>query len=423
MKKLMKLICKILVRAVNKDDKFFIFVLYYIPLIKIKQQRIFLFFFIPITPKREFVFKCCSKIFCLFPIKKFRVCFWNMAGQGFGDNPKYIALEMLKDKQFDLIWLYDKKKLKFPEEFPENIKLVDCFSFKALYYLTTCHIFISNVRQNILYKRKGQKYIHTWHGNMGFKKIEADYPNLPGSYIQLAKQDSKDIDFLSSGAVWSENTIFKKTFWYSGEYFRGGNPRNDILFKHSGKIESKIREYFNIPVDIKILLYAPTFRDNHDQNVYNIDYKRLKDTLDKCYSNSWVVLSRLHPNMIMEQNILPEYDWLKDATLYPDMQELLAVADILITDYSSSIFDFLITGRPAFIYAPDKQYYFGARGSYIEMEDTPIPIAQDNNQLMYNIQNLDADVFAKSTKDFLHKMGSYDKGNASEQLVKLIKKL
>lgn len=170
-------------------------------------------------------------------------------------------------------------------------------------------------------------------------------------------------------------------------------------------------------------MYAPTFRDNHNQSVYDIDYKKLKDTLDKRYSNSWVILSRLHPNMIMEQNILPKYDWLKDATLYPDMQELLAVADILITDYSSSMFDFLITGRPAFIYAPDKQYYFSARGSYIEMEDTPIPVSQDNNQLIHNIQNLNVEAFAKATKDFLHQMGSYDTGNASEQLVKLIKEL
>lgn len=423
MQKLIKSISKFFVRVLNKEDKTFVYILYYVPLIKLKSQRIFLFFFIPITPKRENVFKFCFKLFCLFPIKRFRVCFWNMSGQGFGDNPKYIALEMLKNKNFDLIWLYDKKKLKFLEEFPKDIKLVNYLSIKAIYYIATCHIFISNVRQNLLRKRKGQKYIHTWHGNMGFKKIEADYPNLSENYIKLAKQDSKDIDFLSSGAVWSENTIFKKTFWYSGEYFRGGNPRNDILFKHPDKIERKIRNYFRISADVKILLYAPTFRDDHNQNVYNIDYKKLKNTLEKQYSNSWVILSRLHPNMIMEQNTLPKYDWLKDATLYPDMQELLATANILITDYSSSIFDFLITGRPAFIYAPDKQYYFDTRGSYIKMEDTPIPIAQNNNQLIRNIKNLDSKKFAKSTKEFLQNMGSYDKGHASKQLVELIKTL
>ena len=132
---------------------------------------------------------------------------------------------------------------------------------------------------------------------------------------------------------------------------------------------------------------------------------------------------------IMNYGLKNEYDFVEllnnkyDVTKYHDMQELLIASDILITDYSSSIFDFLITGRPAFIYAPDKQYYFRTRGSYIEMEETPIPISQNNNQLIQNIQNLDAEAFAESAKNFLRKMGSYDTGNASEQLVKLIEKL
>ena len=375
---------------------------------------------------RTFLRKCLVSIFNKLAVKKNRILFWNMNGKGFGDNPKYIALEMIKRKNFELIWLYDKNNLFYPKEFPKEIKLVERNSLKALYYLSTYHVFISNCRQNLLHKdglkkRKEQIYIHTWHGSFAFKKIEKDYPKLSKEYIEKAVLDSKDIDYLSSGSKWSENTIFKDVFWYSGKYFRGGNPRNDILFNSNNGIKEKVYQYFNLSQRNRILMYAPTFRDNKNIDIYqSLDYLKLKEALEDKFPGEWVILSRLHPHLIKEKNILPKYDWLRDATKYPDMQELLCVTDILITDYSSSIFDFLITGRLGLIYAPDKEYYEEERGFYIYPEDTPFPVAYDNVQLQKNIREIDLKQYHDSAQRFLTDLGTYDRGNASSELVDLI---
>ena len=407
----------------KKDGKKVRYYLFnFLPVLKRKNKQFFLFFFCPVIPRIKWAI-----IFNKLPVKKNRVLFWSMAGQGFGDNPKYIALEMLKRKKFELIWLYDKDRLKFKEEFPEEIKLVEWHSLKALYYLATYNIFISNVRQDLLHKdglkkKKGQIYIHTWHGNFG-KKIEADYPKLPEWYVKRAQQDSKDIDYLSSGTKWTEENVFnEKTFWYSGKYFRGGSPRNDILFNLPGKIKDKIYHYFNISSDDKILMYAPTFRDNHNQDVYKIDYVALKKAVESKFGGKWTILSRLHPNMVMEENALPNYSWLKDATKYPDMQELLAISDSLITDYSSSIFDFLITGRPSFIYATDRAYYETTRGFMWKFEDTPFSVASDNQQLIQNILDFDKEKYSKDVQKFMDQVKFYDHGDASKKLVDFILK-
>lgn len=395
-----------------------------IPLLKIKKQKILLFAFFPII-NLDFFFAFLSYIFNFFPVKKNRVIFYSMFGQGYGDNPKYIAKEMLKRTRFELVWFYDKNKLHYVSEFPKEIKLVDVNSIKALYYLATYNFFISNVRQNLLSKnglkkKKSQVYIHTWHGNFPFKKIEADYPKLPKNYVEMAKKDSLQIDYLCSGSTWSENRLFKECFWYNGKYFRGGNPRNDILFNTSSNIIQKIYSYFQIKENQKVLLYAPTFRDNYSPDVYKIDYLNLKKTVEKKFGGDWTILSRLHPNMVNEKNILPNYDWLVDATHYPDMQELLSVADVLITDYSSSIFDFLNTQRPAFIFAPDKDYYEKERGFVIPMEETPFSVSLTNEELAQNIDKFDFEEFSKNAIEFLKFRGSYDNGCASKKLVDFI---
>ncbi len=400
-----------------KTKKYF-FLFGIIPFLKVTNSNINLFFIIPLYNFVTFFFN-------FLPIRKNRILFWNMDGQGYGDNPKYIAKEMIERKCFDLIWLYNKDKLKHIEEFPQEIKLIEYRSIKALYYLATYNFFISNVRQKLLQKnglqkKKNQIYIHTWHGNFAFKKIEAEYPKLSKGYVEIAKKDSKQIDYLCSGSKWSEDRLFKETFWYNGRYFRGGNPRNDILFNPTNNVIQKIQSYFQIKKSQKILLYAPTFRDNYEQDIYKLDYKKIKETLEKKFKGEWIILSRLHPNMINKKNTLPKYSWLIDATNYPDMQELLVGVDILITDYSSSIFDFLNTEKPAFIFAPDKDYYEKERGFVITYSESPFSVALNNETLITNILNFDQQEFSKQIKTFLDDKKSYDKGNASKELVDFI---
>lgn len=367
-------------------------------------------------------------IFCkLFPIRKSKVIFNQCNGLGYGCNPKYITESMLKDKRFQIVWIIDNDKNIDYTAFPAEVKLVYLNSIAFLYHLCTSKFIISNVRSvfwNWYKKRKGQTYIQTWHGSMCFKKIEGDCTNLPESYIETAKEDSKNIDFLLSGSELRTKMCFNShTFFYNGLILPYGFPRNDILFvKDNSFIKNKVKTYFNIPQDnIKICIYAPTFRDAQTLDVYKIDYNALNKALTRRFGGKWIIISRLHPNMVKIDNILPALNYVYDGSKYSDMQELLASSDVLITDYSGCAFDFMLTKRPIFIFATDIEAYMKERDFYIQLSDTPFQIATNNAELVNNIACFDYKIYKKNLKLFMEKVNSYDDGRASERFLTLLK--
>ena len=112
-----------------------------------------------------------------------------------------------------------------------------------------------------------------------------------------------------------------------------------------------------------------------------------------------------------------------DTTLYSDMQELLAISDIVITNYSSCIYDFMLTYRPAFIYASDVQKYDNNRGFYYPLTSTPFPVAENNDIMIKNIEQFDYEKYKKDVSAFLNEKGCIDDGKASERVVELIKQI
>ena len=170
-------------------------------------------------------------------------------------------------------------------------------------------------------------------------------------------------------------------------------------------------------------MYAPTFRDGYSMDVYNLDYKGVRDALTDKFGGNWVVLSRLHPNMIKVDNILPDLSYVYDASKYPDMQELLAASDIVISDYSSCLLDFMITKRPGFIFATDIDSYIKERDFYISLYEFPFQISTSNDELICNIKNFDINAYTQSVSSFLIDKGLYDNGTASQQFLKLLKRI
>lgn len=373
------------------------------------------------------IYRILNLLGCFFPIKRNKVIFNNCNGLGYGCNPKYIAGAMLKDGDFEIIWIVDRKKHADYTGFSSKIKLVDIHSIVFIYHLFTSKFIISNVRSNFwdwYKKRKHQIYIQTWHGSMCFKKIEGDCTNLPESYIKLAKKDSDNIDFLLSGSEWRTKLCFNpNTFFYNGLILPYGFPRNDILFAKDNRfIKNKVNTYFNMHKDdVKICIYAPTFRDARTLDVYKIDYVALHEALVKRFGGKWVIVSRLHPNMINVDNILPNLNYVYDGSKYPDMQELLAVSDVFITDYSGCAFDFMLTKRPIFIFATDIKAYTKERDFYIKLCDTPFSIATNNTELTNNIACFDEIDYKEKLKSFMTSVHSYDDGQAAQRFLKLLK--
>lgn len=360
-------------------------------------------------------------VFRITRIQKNKVVICNYYGKDFGDNPKYIALELNeKYPDLDVVWLLNNKNKQ--NEIPNGIRKVKYNSIKGIYEMATAKVWIDNCRKlKGESKRRKQYYIQTWHG-LGPKQCERDVESkLSRSYVRGAKRDSKMADvFVSSARFLTE--LYKRAFWYDGEVLEVGYPRNDIFVKkESQEMKKKICEYFSIPESKKILIYAPTFRNSHSVDCYNINFKECKATLEKRFGGEWVILFRLHPNMT-EKNKLFKFDNVQfiDASNYFDAQELLAGSDALISDYSSILVDFLNTSRPTFIYAPDIRDYEGERNFYFDLNEMPAAISQNNEELVKNILEFQESEYIHKLNKFNEKMGIVEPGTASEKIAKLI---
>ena len=170
-------------------------------------------------------------------------------------------------------------------------------------------------------------------------------------------------------------------------------------------------------------LFAPTFRENaFAEGGEGYDFKAWAAALSDRFGGSWSVAVRLHPHdaKALAEGLIKLPEDVLDVSAFEDIQELLVAADAGITDYSSWIFDFLLGGRPGFIYAPDKAKYDESRGFYYPLEETPFPVSTDQAGLCAAIRAFDAEAFARDRKRFLAARGCMEDGRAAERTVDLI---
>lgn len=362
-------------------------------------------------------------IFRIFKINNRKVVFVNYYGKGVGDNGKYIANKLIRENNFKLIWLIKKDLITKVKIDHPNIKFVRYKSIMSVYELTTAKFWVDNCRKefNQNFKRKNQLYIQTWHGSVGLKKIEEDAEKKLGkSYIRAAKRDSKSIDYLLSNSLFSDN-LFKHSFWYQGNVIRTGSPRNDIIVSPPNDLSSKIKSNFNIPIDSKICIYAPTFRNVKSLEKYNINFERLNAALVSKFYGKWVIMVRLHPNISNESKYLNFRPGLIDVTNYDDLYEILSISEILITDYSSTMFEFSIKHKPVFLYCSDLNNYNDERGFYFDLNSLPFPIAENNDELENVIKEFDLKLYKDKLDGFQKEIELFEPGNASRNVVEIIK--
>lgn len=336
----------------------------------------------------------------LLPIQENKVYLTNFNGRGFADNQKYIALELMKSPgKYKLVWLLQNPK---EQKLPEGILGVKTGSFREIYHMATAKYWINNVRFNQYFKkRKGQYYIQTWHAGLGFKRIEKDVEDtLSPEYIRMAKIDSAAIDVIvSNGKFMTEH--FKRIFWYDGEFLEKGHPRNDIFYTAGEKEKQEIYKKLGIDPHKKTVLYAPTFRADYGLSAYDMDYERVLSVLKKKFGGDWVLLVRLHPNLFDKFDALNlKGKNIINASSYSDMQELLFASDVMITDFTSAMFEFAIMDKPCFLYASDLETYMQERG-LITLEEVPFPKTDSNEGLEEMILAYDRESYLKKVHDFM----------------------
>jgi CDP-glycerol glycerophosphotransferase len=265
-----------------------------------------------------------------------------------------------------------------------------------------------------------------WHGGVALKQIEKDVESKLGfSYVRKAKVDSKICDLMISGCRMHTELINNK-FWYKGEVLEEGLPRNDIFFhkeRHQA-FREHVCKLYNIPADSHIVLYAPTFRRNESIEPYRINWDRVRPALKRMLGSEDVtVIVRMHPNLInkVDTSSLVDYEGVVDGTRYHDMQELLCVSDLLITDYSSSMFDFSMQGKPCMLYATDVEEY--DRGYYFDFTQLPYPLARNVEEFIAMAEGFDVAAYEAHLGEFFAKeVGLVERGVAAQALAEWIVK-
>ena len=348
------------------------------------------------------------------PINSRKVVFYSFT-DSFACNPKYILNSMMSlDTTLDFVWI-TKGKPKNIEEFPESVRVVSRLN-NALEELNTAKVIITNERLNYFLdrgyqKREGQFLINTWHGSLGIKVTGNDRLDISSEDRFRNDWDSKSYDLLISNGTYSTE-LNKRILPGCSRIVEIGLPRNDILLR---PIASKFREKYKIPLHIRIALYAPTWRESKDINCFNINGNLVVQALKKRFGGEWLFCVRMHPR-VKNRN---RYDGAIDVSSWTDIQEIMLESDVVITDYSSCIYDFVLTRKPGFIFATDRAEYENSRGLYYPLEQTPFPVAEDQETLVQNILNFD-DEYLKKVNLFLQEKGCREDGNSSEKLAKFI---
>lgn len=363
------------------------------------------------------------------------ILFGSFNGRSYCDSPKAIYEYMLnneKYKNYKFIWIF--KNINDHTYLLKNkhTKLVKANGIKFYLALKTAKFWFLNYNiEDYIIPTKKQVFIECWHGTP-LKRLGCDLIHVNSALNSLhsirkkyKSQALKFNYFISPSAfasekfrsIWDMNRVGKENC-----IIEEGYPRNDALFHYKKEDIQKIKNKLKIDTDKKIILYAPTYRDNQHKEGVGYTYKTEVDFdyLKKNLSNEYIILFRSH--WLVANNFdFKKYDkFIYDVSSYDDINDLYIISDILITDYSSVFFDFANLKRPILFYMYDlKKYRDEIRGFYIDLKDLPGPIVQEEKELIKQLKNIE-DFYDQKYKKFNKKFNYLDDGNASKRVIEKV---
>lgn len=362
-------------------------------------------------------------IFCnkIYGVNNESVVFVSFRGESYSDNPKAISEKLHEtNPDINIIWLFIEPSSK-KGIVPDYITCLKANSFKGLKALATSKFWVDNFNKPpYIYKSKQQVYIQTWHGDRGFKKVLYDaWPERNRPYPVV---ESNLCDLAISGSDYGDK-VYRSAFDYKGEIMKYGSPRADQLINFDSQKASQIKKKLHIDNNSKLFLYAPTFRDSERYKCQdiNIDLDRVLLTLEKKYGGNWVCLLRAHSGSRGFRSFNMESSKYIDVSKYEDMADLLLITDFLITDYSSTVGDYILLNKPYIMYHADKSEYIEKnRDFYFDFEKSPYYIAYSNDELIEKIMQLDDKIVIENAQNLLEFYKTNETGKASEMVAKYI---
>lgn len=374
---------------------------------------------------KKIIWICLHSVW-LLPVNQKKIFFSSFYGRQYSCNPKYLYDYLVKSHlatRYKIVWelVPEKKHL-----LDESTIIVSGKIGKIIQCMTAKYV-ITNVEFPwYIPLRKKQILVQTWHGGGAYKKVglAVQWGNIAHKEQKL---NSKQITYyLSSCRRFTEVQSPSKSV-PSEHFLKSGMPRNTIFFSSHPELKEKVFNSLKIQdLNTKLVLYAPTYRGKPTFNASsdcadlteNLDFNKLITALQNKFGGKWVCAYRSHYYNAKLQGKEP--DSVVNATNYDDMQELLFVADVLITDYSSSIWDFALTNKPMFLFAPDYDSYKCERSYYTPVEEWPASLATSNRELAQNIANFDMNNHHQKCKKHLESLGAYENAESCETIWKFI---
>ena len=320
----------------------------------------------------------------------------SFGGRRYNDSPKAI-FEYLKSnpkyEYLDIVWAFEE-----PEKFniPCRKVKIDSWNYfktalKAKYWITCV-----NIERGLHFKKKGTRYLNTWHGTP---------LKLVGNAVSGRRDfDCSNVDIFCYAGRYEYNINVRDFGVRPESLLCSGLPRNDELYHISSERITILRTVLNIPSDKKVILYAPTWRDSKNGGkTYAIKPPIDIDWWQKQLGNEYVILFRMHAFTTQLMG-LEFNDFVRDMSTYPDINDLMIVADMLISDYSATIFDYSILERPIICFAYDYETYAKERGLYINLEEElPSGICLTEQEVITKVRTLDYTEECRKTKLFKNK--------------------
>ena len=369
----------------------------------------------------------------IIPVKRNLLLMDNSLSHTYSDSPKAIALELQKRKTQSIkIVLSVLDESKYEDLRKTGIATVKYGSFRYYCKAVSCAVYLTNSGgYSFLPLRKKQMVINTWHGGGCYKKMGRDKINVSKGFDkELVLASKKTTHFLVSCKMFSD-VIERALLIDKSKHLMVGLPRNDILVNYSSpesqNVRNETRKKIGIEENQKLVLFSPTYRKPKGEpfgrsvsTEYGIDVERICNALSTRFGGDWIFGYRLHPSIRNEIQVIPENAL--DLTLYEDMQELILAADVMINDFSSCMWDFMLTKKPCFTYAVDMDDYIENTQVYSPVKDWPFPKAVNNNELEHNILSFNDAQYQAECDRHYKDLGGCESGNASKTVVDIIEK-
>ncbi|MER6255813.1 bifunctional glycosyltransferase family 2 protein/CDP-glycerol:glycerophosphate glycerophosphotransferase [Streptomyces sp. NPDC001584] len=355
------------------------------------------------------------------PVKDI-VVYDTFQGQGAGDSPRAIHEELVRrGEKLEHIWLVRDGRA----EVPATARAVQHGSVESWEVLARARYYVTNDNVPQRFERRsGQVVVQTWHGTP-IKEIGHDFVHdyyTSPEILEGLEHDSAQWTLLASPSSYA-TPLLKRALGYDGEVIEAGSPRTDALVRPDAQRIAEVRRRLGLPEGKKVVLYMPTWRENNEgfSGGYKLDLRIDLDRARRELGEDHVLLIRSHHHVTEQVRDGVRDGFVVDVSRWPDAADLLLVADVLISDYSSAMFDFAHTDRPILLFTYDLEHYRGTlRGFNFDLEaKAPGPLLADSASLIEAVRNADAvgAEYAGARAAFRAEFCDLDEGNAAERVV------